>query len=580
MLTVITFGLVAITPFFIYQYIELGVPSVSVAVVVTVLAGLANLAWARHKSDSRLGGWGATSVLFALLVFSNLQSGGFYDPNFGWLYVFPMLAALLVDARAGWVFTGLVLALTVAFWLAPEYGVVIPDRIPADQHAQQSLANRVSAVLVIGLILAAIQSQQGFARRLLGQSNQELQDEIERRARMQQQLIRTERAASMGNLAAGLAHEINNPLTYVIGNLDALKLEYEEGAENATPFEPEEAQRLVEEALEGAWRVADLVRDLNNFSRVDEAELRPVALAPAIEGASRLVANELRHRARLEVECDEALHVLGNQGRLQQVLLNLMMNAAQATAVGTAEENLVRVCARQDAEEVSITISDTGRGISPENAERIFEPFFTTRGADQGIGLGLFITRNIIKSMGGRIEVDSTPGEGSTFSISLPSGDVAAEPSASPRAEEVEEQRGAAPRAVRILAIDDEESVLVYLRRALAHHHVTTETKPLAAIERICEATDDVVLCDLMMPEMTGMDLHREVQRRRPDLAQRMLFMTAGILVEENRDFLATVAGRWIEKPIRIAQLERLIAERLQATEPAPGGGSPPGGIA
>ena len=100
MLTVITFGLVAITPFFIYQYIELGVPSVSVAVVVTVLAGLANLAWARHKSDSRLGGWGATSVLFALLVFSNLQSGGFYDPNFGWLYVFPMLAALLVDARA------------------------------------------------------------------------------------------------------------------------------------------------------------------------------------------------------------------------------------------------------------------------------------------------------------------------------------------------------------------------------------------------------------------------------------------------------------------------------------------------
>ena len=175
-LSVVTLAMVVMAPFFVYQYISLGIPSVSLAVSVTVVVGLLNLGWAWRRGGSRLGGWIATSILLALLVFSNLQSGGFYDPNFGWLYVFPMLAALLIDARAGWIFTAIVLLLSLTFWLAPEYGIVIPDRIPADRHAAQSLANRVSAVLAVGVILAAIASQQRFARQMLESSNQDLQE--------------------------------------------------------------------------------------------------------------------------------------------------------------------------------------------------------------------------------------------------------------------------------------------------------------------------------------------------------------------------------------------------------------------
>lgn len=563
-LTIVTLGLVAMMPFFVYQYIDLGVPSVSVAVVIIGIVGLLNLALARRRRDSRLGGWVATSILLLLLVFSNLQSGGFYDPNFGWLYVFPMLAALLVDVRAGWVFTILVLLLMMGFWLAPEYGFVIPDRIPADEHARQSLANRISAVLAIGIILAASARQQLFARELLVRSNQELQNEIEHRSQVQQQLIRTERAASMGKLIAGLAHEINNPLTYVIGNLELLEIAFDDASVTGSTAQPEESQRLVADALEGVGRVADLVRDLREFTHGDEQKFGPVSVAHAVKGASRLVANEMRHRAHLEIDCDDALHVLGNEGRLQQILVILLTNGAHAIKVGSAAENLVRVSARQINDEVLLEVSDTGSGIPSDVREQIFEPFFTTKEVGEGSGMGLFVTRNIVKSLGGRIKVDSTPGAGSTFSIFLPSCESSAEAIQSARRVE---KTQVPDRTLQILAIDDEASVLTYLRRALAHHDLTTEVSPRAGLERILEGTYDVILCDLMMPEMSGMEIYYAVRRSQPELADRMLFMTGGLFVENAPDFLTSLSGRWIAKPLRIGDLEQLIQDRVRFVE-------------
>ena len=566
-LAIVTLGMVVMAPFFVYQYISLGVPWVSVAVVVTMFVGLMNLFWSRRRMGSRVGGWIATSILLLLLVFSNLQSGGFYDPNFGWLYVFPMLAALLVDARAGWTLTVLVLLLSLAFWLAPAYGVSIPDRIPAADHAQQSLANRLSAVLAIGVLLAAISSQQRFSKRLLERSNRKLQAEIERRSQVQQQLIRTERAASMGNLSAGLAHEINNPLAYVIGNLELLDVEFESAGARVLSERFEETRHLVAESLEGALRVADLVRDLKSFSHVGEDEFGPVALAPAIEAASRLVANEMRHRARLEVDCDASLYVLGNEGRVQQVLVNLMVNAAHAIEVGSADENLVRLSARRSGDQTRLEVSDTGCGMPAEVVDQIFEPFFTTKSVGQGTGMGLFVTRNVVKSMGGSLEVESAPGVGSRFVISLrhcEAPSVSLEPCGADR------ESSSPARSLRILVIDDEESVLVYLQRALPHHCLTIKSNPRDALERILGGSDDdLVLCDLMMPEMTGMELYAEVQQGRPEFAKRMLFMTAGILVQEGHEFLNSLPGRWIQKPMRVANLEELIDSRIRAIEAA-----------
>ncbi|MEE2702560.1 MAG: ATP-binding protein [Myxococcota bacterium] len=565
-LTIVTLAILAMGPFFIYQYASMGIPSVSIAVVATMGAAGLNLAWARRGAGSRAGGWVATALFFALLIFSNWNSGGFYDPNFGWFYFFPILAALLVDARAGWTFTGIIAATIAFFWIAPQYGIEIPNNIPAEHHAEQSLANRLSAILAIGIVLAAISSHERFSRALLQRSNKSLQGEIERRAATQERLIRTERAASVGGLAAGLAHEINNPLTYVIGNLDLLQEQLRTGTARDPAVRDRELLFLASEALEGSQRVASLVQDLSTFSHIDDASVGPVDLAVAIEHSVRLVANEIRHRATFDVDCEPGLRVLGSEGQVQQVLVNLLVNAAHSIEPGSVEQNRIRVSARPRYQRILIEVSDTGCGINPETLGRIFEPFFTTKASGSGTGMGLSITRNVLDVMGGSITVESSLGIGSTFSVWL--NPVAADtPEVSPKTE-LPAGSLAPERELRILIVDDEHRVLRYLRDALSHHQVCTEGNAKTALERILREDHDVILCDLMMPEMTGMDLYAEVQRDRPEAAQRMLFMTAGTFVERQRDFLTSVSDRWIEKPFEIAELERRIQARAEATPP------------
>ncbi|NQZ98539.1 MAG: response regulator [Myxococcales bacterium] len=562
-LTIVTLAILVMGPFFIYQYVSLGIPSVSIAVVVAMLAAILNLAWARRGAGSRAGGWVATSVFFSLLIFSNWNSGGFYDPNFAWFYFFPILAALLVDARAGWTFTGVVMVTTLFFWIAPEFGIEIPNNIPAERHGEQSLANRLSAIIAIGIVLSAIDSHERFSRGLLQRSNADLQQEMERRSAMQERLIQTERAASMGSLASGMAHEINNPLTYVIGNLELLQDHLRTGDAEDPAAPNREPLILASEALQGSHRVASLVQDLNSFSRVDDASVGPVDISTTIEHSVRLVANEIRHRAELEVDCEPGLRILGNEGRLQQVLINLLINAAHSIEVGSVGKNRIRISARPRNQRILLEVFDTGCGIDSEILDRIFEPFFTTKPIGSGTGMGLSITRKVLESMGGSITVESSPGIGSTFSVWLNPVDPDG-PRVSVSAESPASSPAAAKRQLRILVIDDEDRVLRYLRGALARHHVTTERHPKSALERILREDHDVILCDLMMPEMTGMDLHAEVERVRPEAARRMIFMTAGIFVEQAHEFLTSVAGRWIEKPIGIAELERRIQARLE----------------
>ncbi len=568
LLTIVTIAFLVMGPFFIYQYVSLGIPAMSTAVAITMTAASLSLLWARWRAGSRAGGWAATSLLFSLLLFSNWNSGGFYDPNFGWLYVFPILGALLVHARAGWTFTGIILVTTVIFWLAPEYGIVVPDNIPAERYAEQSLANRLSAILAIGIALSAIASHERFSRTLLQRANKNLEQEMERRSMIQERLIQTERAASIGSLASGMAHEINNPLTYVIGNLELLQDQLRSGAAGDAAALDREPLFLASEALEGSLRVASLVKDLNTFSRVDDTSVGPVDLAVAIEHSVRLVANEIRHRATLDVDCEPELRILGNEGQVQQVLINLLVNAAHSIETGSVEHNRIRVSARPRYQRILLKVSDTGCGIKPEILDRIFEPFFTTKAIGSGTGMGLSITRNVLDAMGGSITVESSPGVGSTFSVWLNPVEADA-PEVSPEAESSAGSL-AADRELRILIVDDEHRVLRYLKDALAHHQVCTEGHAKTALARILREDHDVILCDLMMPEMTGMDLYAEVQRDRPEAARRMLFMTAGTFVEQQRDFLASVSDRWIEKPFEIAELERRIQARAEATRPDP----------
>jgi len=250
-------------------------------------------------------------------------------------------------------------------------------------------------------------------------ANAQLQESLRQLRTAQDQLLFTDRLATVGRLAANVGHEINNPLSYILSNLRFIRKELEQGEEAASP----EQQELVEAATaahEGAERVRLIVQELRMLSRRDDLALGPVELSSVIHGAVKLASRELRDRAQLIEECEGIPAIWGNGPRLGQVVLNLLINAAYAITPGKPAENEVRVVARaHGAASVVVEVKDTGSGIPPENLQRIFEPFFTTKPVGEGTGLGLSVCHTIVTSMGGTIEVESEVGRGSTFRIML-----------------------------------------------------------------------------------------------------------------------------------------------------------------
>jgi CheY-like chemotaxis protein len=280
-----------------------------------------------------------------------------------------------------------------------------------------------------------------------------------------------------------------------------------------------------------------------------------------------MTGNEIRHRAHLEIDCPPGVLVLGNQGRILQVLINLLTNAAHAIEPGFSESNSIRVSVQRREGSVLLEVTDTGSGIDSDVADRIFEPFVTTKGVGFGMGMGLSITRNVLQAMGGTIEVRYSSPEGTTFAVTLQPHEDQSEGSELAMVGTVAEERQAA--RLKILVVDDEERVLNYLGSLLSHHDVILESDGRRAIDRISGGDIDIVLCDLMMPRMTGMEIHGELKGSNPDASERMLFMTGGVFVEEAADFLAGLPGRWIEKPINIGELESRIWSRIEALEKA-----------
>ncbi len=272
------------------------------------------------------------------------------------------------------------------------------------------------------------------ARILPGRHLLVLRDITERR-RLQAQLALADWMVSVGTLASGVAHELNNPLSYVAANLTFVEGALRDLVAGASGPAAEVADFLaaVSDARQGATQMRSIIRNLRTFSRGDEGRAGPVDLGPVLESCVQMAWNELRHRARLVRELAELPSVHGNEARLGQVFLNLLVNAAQAISEGAAERNTVALCShRMDDGRVAVEVKDTGSGIAPENLRRIFDPFFTTKPIGIGTGLGLSICHNIVTSLGGTIEVESTPGHGTTFRVVLLPGEAAAP---EPRAE-------------------------------------------------------------------------------------------------------------------------------------------------
>jgi PAS domain S-box-containing protein len=387
------------------------------------------------------------------------------------------------------------------------------------------------------------------------------------------------RLAGVGTLAAGVAHEINNPLAYVLGNLawlreqlDRLRAERAPGAGPGARLD--EMVAVLEDAEDGAARVRDIVRDLRLFARAKEG-VGPVDAGAAARSALAIAQNEIRHRARLITRFDATPPVLANEGRLAQVFLNLLTNAAQAIREGHAAENEIRVEVGARDGEVVATVSDTGSGMTPEVRARIFEPFFTTKPIGTGTGLGLFVCHGIVSDMGGRLEVETEPGRGSTFRVILPASPAAdARPSA-PAVPDAGLRPGpaapasAAARRARVLVLDDDGRVADSLRRMLEpDHDVEVLTRSRLALDRVrAGASWDAVLCDVMMPEMSGIEWFEEVRRLDPALARRVVFVTGGAFTAGARTFLEEVGNPRLDKPFVPDEVRAAVAGRLAAGE-------------
>ncbi len=410
-----------------------------------------------------------------------------------------------------------------------------------------------------------------------------------RRRRNEAQLFVADRLAAVGTLAAGVAHEINNPLSFVMGNIEHVL----DIAENLPPTELsqlEDIQGSLSAALEGTERIATTITELRSFARPDLHERSMLDVHQPLGAAIRMAENQISHRARLVKELAQVPRIESSSSRLSQVFLNLLLNAAQALPIGHVDKHEIRVATRQlGAEWVAVEVSDTGNGIPENIRQRIFDPFFTTKEVGRGTGLGLFVSHNLIHSLGGKLElVDSRENPRTTFRVVLPvvANARPTRPAKAPRAKPVPPAEAPSsaspprpsavratataktaapaakpgPRSRRLLLVDDEPLILSYLSRLLRDHDVTLAENGRKAVELCRQEEFEIIFCDMMMPDLSGMDVYLHLQELKPGLEQRIVFLTGGAFTKREGDFLERVDNVLLPKPIDRSLVLRVIA--------------------
>jgi PAS domain S-box-containing protein len=521
--------------------------------------------------------------------------------------------ALMTLAPPDWAFTS-GNSTTIAMFGARDEAEFL-SHAPSEYSPPSQLDGSDSAEKAIVMIAAALRAGSHFYewtfRRLSGQEfpatvlltrieidghpllQATVRDETEVK-RLQAMLRQADRLNSMGTLAAGVAHEINNPLTYVLYNIESLSLDLPRLANvvsrglwamraalgeeeikarigpDAELLEPEALNDMSErarESLDGVERIRTISRAIGTFSRVESTERFRVDLNYAIECATTMALTVIKFRARLVTNLGKLPPIWASEGKLSQVFLNLLINAAHAIDEGDVLGNCIEIRTWAEDDHVFATIRDTGRGISEANIARIFEPFFTTKPAGVGSGLGLPICRNIVTEFGGDIGVESEPGKGTCFTVRLPVRQgISQSPPAMPApAREVSNAHG------RILMVDDEPAILSLLVHLLGADHELVTAGSGEAAQAILEGDQsfDVILCDLMMPGMSGVDLHAWVAAHHRALAQRIVFVTGGAFTPTALEYVSLVGNLRIDKPYDTALLKGLISDLVMATRSA-----------
>jgi PAS domain S-box-containing protein len=376
-------------------------------------------------------------------------------------------------------------------------------------------------------------------------------------------LLEVHKQSAVSALAAGVAHEINNPLAYVLLNLEFLARELREVG--GDPLRIKAMQQRLEDTRQGAERVKTIVRDLQALTRKDEDIRGRVDLDQVLEHALHMAKRELRQRGRVETRYHPVPCVLGNPTRLEQLFFNLIVNAAHALSETDVPDRVIRVSLRQGSDgRVIAEITDNGCGMRDEVLARAFEPFYTTKPLGVGAGLGLPICKRIVDDLGGTITIQSKPGEGTTVAVYFNP--------AITRASSLPPPAPSHGLRRRILVVDDERAVAESLCAGLRDVHDVDTATSVAEARALLAANGeyDAVLCDVAMPMESGAVLHAYAREHHPALAQRFIFMTGGAYTDEMLNFIGSTQCPHVEKPFGFDEIRTLVdATIAQALKPS-----------
>jgi len=389
-----------------------------------------------------------------------------------------------------------------------------------------------------------------------------LRDVTARKA-LQNQLILADKLAAIGSIAAGVAHEINNPLAVVTGGLDWISERLDQVAIPGGAQDLAAMREVMAEMKDGVGRIAAIVAGMTNASQKDDPSgSNHVPLRRALDGAAKILANEVRHSAQLLISVPNDLWVSCSETRLMQVFIHLIANAVHAIEDRRSSGNQIHIeVARRSPDKVSIALRDTGVGMSQETLGRLFTPFFTTKPKGKGTGLGLSVTRTILESCGGHISFESRLGSGTTAYIELPT--VGPPLPVAPRAEPARSSKRGS-----ILVIDDEPFVANALSRLLRSRGFQTEvvTDGRLGLEKLLKGTYQAVVCDLMMPEFSGVDLFHQLEATAPELVGRLVFLSGGAFTPRAEEFVQQARRPVLPKPWKVESLVAAI-EEIESTE-------------
>ena len=400
----------------------------------------------------------------------------------------------------------------------------------------------------------------------------------EQRRKMERRLYQSDKLASLGRIAAGIAHDINNPLAWVLSNLSLIDgytdplmslvtTARESASESSEPAITvleeidENLSDVIGESLQGVRRIRDIIRDLKMFSRVDVTDEIEVDVNEALETSLRIVRNQIEQRARVERDFGEIPSTYANFGKICQISLNLITNAIASFDAGEVEHNQITVRSRVVGDRIHVVVGDTGRGIPKELQKKIFEPFYTLMSDEGGTGLGLPITMDAIKVLNGELTIDSEVGRGTEFTVSLPIRER-------PAALAVADKKPSIPpqHRPRLLVVDDEVALLRAFQRSLKRRwDVSTATTVKQALEMFDAEPFEAILCDVMIPGTSGIAMVEELRKRQPGLEKRIIFMTGGAFVDREKSVLEKLPNVVAEKPFDIKDIESLLIDLISS---------------